>query len=381
VFLYDSTVVDVFISLEGNGSVILEYIKVTATNNTATTATKTLVSVKGGTVDVTLFVFESFKSSVPVFHLNESGVLHIDEISVTNLTFTDEGCFISGTGDVDLSSKLDILTSNFSSISGSNVSGSVIKARGISLVNIHKCNFNGTSGLGDGGAFYIANCTNISINASSFDGFITQPLGKGGAIYFGENTTFSIINSTFANCSALYGGAVFTDSEVATLREIVFVTFINNSVAAEEGNGNDIADNSSVALSIYTVHSVLNSTSSSTSNVSTIFNFYMIQEGVEFDCLLSGLGCGHNPAFVSAAGADSDVCGSPSSPCQTVSRVIQNLRDMLDPQGEIIVAYGIYTNTVITVYSLVLGVTTNTVNKPVFSLISPPIGLIMDIFY
>jgi hypothetical protein len=214
--------------------------------------------------------------------------------------------------------------------------------------------------LGDGGAFYIANCSNISINVSSFDGFIRGCSGKGGAIYFGENTTFSIINSTFANCSALYGGAIFTNSEVTTLREIVFVTFINNSVVSEEGNGNDIADNSSVALSIYTVHSVLNSTSSSTSNISTIFNFYMIQEGVELDCLLSG---------------------SASSPCQTIPRAIQNLLDMLDPQGEIIVAYGMYTNTVITVYSLVLGVTTNTVNKPVLSLISPAVGLVMDIFF
>lgn len=48
---------------------------------------------------------------------------------------------------------------------------------------------------------------------------------------------------------------------------------------------------------------------------------------------------------------------------------------MLDPENEIIVASGTYTNTVVVVYSLVLGVITNSLNRPVLSLVTPAVGV------
>jgi hypothetical protein len=243
----------------------------------------------------------------------------------------------------------------------------------VSLINVYNSSLSGTSELGNGGAFYILNCGSTIINGSNLTGFGTGSSGKGGAIYFGVGTSFVLVDSLFGNCSAQYGGAIYSESEVSGLRQITGVIFTNNSVLSG-GNGNDIADNSSIGSTIYNVFSVSNSTSDSTSSDS-VWNFYIIQMNISLDCLLSPSGCSQDPTYVSTSGVDSQACGSISSPCHSVSRGLENLIESLDFDAEIIVESGDYTDTLLVVSSTTLVVSTNSADRPVLSLVSPPFGV------
>jgi hypothetical protein len=137
-----------------------------------------------------------------------------------------------------------------------------------------------------------------------------------GAIYFGILTTFNVSNCTFTNCSAnnggdgAYGGAIYSNSSAGQLKYIINITFITN--VASSGNGNDIADGSTVVQQSYTSESVYGCTSTSSS-----VRFYGVANGVSLDCLLIGE-CTSSYYYVSLAGTDFQYCGVSNSHCLTL---------------------------------------------------------------
>jgi hypothetical protein len=354
--------------------VILEYITVRATNTSKTVATNSFITINGGIVELTRFTFEDFACNVGVILFNEGEMLLLDEISVANVTFSGNGRLIYRSGGSDGTGDINLINSNFSSITASTVNGSVIYTdKTLGSINIKNNTLNGSISSGNGGAFYLCNCLNITVNESVFIGCSGGSEGKGGAIYFGGETLFTLINSSFANCTALYGGVIFSISEVSGFRGIYGVNFTNNSVFSG-GNGNDIADNSSVGGNVYGMQSVINSTSNSTSSGS-VSNFYIIQDDLIFDCLLTLSGCGNDPTFVSTTGTDSELCGTSASPCSSLGQGLTNIVNSFDPEAEINVGYGDYTNVVLVVHSIMLTISTNSENRPTLSLISPPYSL------
>jgi hypothetical protein len=351
----------------------MEYITVTATNASGTVASNALVVISGdGIVEFTKFTFQHFKSSVGVIQLSGPGLLLLDEITVTNITYSGSGSLVYSTGGSTSTADITITRSNFSSIDSTGLNGSVINVNGVvSSISVYNSSFGEAISSGNGGAFYILNCFNIIINASNFTG-CSAAGGNGGAIFFGEGSWFLLDGCVFGNCSALYGGAIYSNSEVLGLRLINNVNFTNNSVGTG-GNGNDIADNSSVGINLYSLLSVTNSISNST-NSTQVSNFYIMQYALSMDCLLSS-GCGNDPTFVSPTGEDSPLCGSSTSPCHSLGQGVENLIEASDKNAEISVASGSYTDTVLTVYSMTLVITTNSATRPDLSLVTPPPGL------
>jgi hypothetical protein len=331
-------------------------------------------------VELTQFTFNQFSSSVGVILFAGVGTLLLNEITSTNLAFSGSGSLVSSNLNMAGAGNLSLLNSNLSSIAATGCNGSAFSINGgVNFFNIANSTFGGPLSSSNGGAIYVLICASTVVNGSSFVGCTVGADGNGGAIYFGKNTSFTLINSSFDSCSAFYGGAIFSFSDVSTIRQILGVNFTNNSIQSG-GNGNDIADNSSVGTNIYLKSSVINSTSNSTSSGS-IVNFFMIQFNSDFDCLLTISGCGNDPTFVSAIGVDSDVCGTSTSPCRTVKQGVQNLINAYDPEAEINVASGDYTDTTFAVSSIKLTVSTNSATKPVLSLVAPPLGLLKKSFY
>jgi hypothetical protein len=372
-FLYDSSAVDVFISLSG-GLVIMEYVTVTGTNSGGSVSAKSFVSLSEGTVELTQFSFEDFQSSVSVVMFNGPGTLLLDEISVTNVTFAGSGSLISSESGIIHLGKVNILNSNLSLMSTVNLNGSVIRLNGtVSSIYIYNSTFVGCNDLGNGGALFILHCEDTVINSSSFNGYHSYSSGKGGAAYFGERTSFRFYSSSFENCSALYGGAVYSESELSSLRYIENVSFVDNSVYSG-GNGNDIADNSTVAPSIYTLHSVINSLTNSIST-NTVSNFYLLQQEIDLDCFISTVGCGYDPTYVKTSGVDSEACGSLTNPCHSISQGVNNLKAWRNLDIDINVGSGEYTDTRLEIALVRVVVLGDVNNKPVLSLLSPPIRM------
>jgi predicted outer membrane repeat protein len=200
-------------------------------------------------------------------------------------------------------------------------------------------------------------------------------MGKGGAIYFGENTAFSLLSSNFTECSAVYGGAIYSGSELTLERQIKDVVFVNNAVS-EGGNGNDIADNSSVGSLLYNVETVTNSVSNSDSH-GLIYNFFIIQGGFSYDCLLSSTSdsCHSNPLYVSVKGSDYSLCGFKSSPCYSISQGLKNLELNNDVVAEIDVMEGNYTNTMLVFEDIAVSLMGDEDMGTTLSLVEPPKGL------
>jgi hypothetical protein len=371
-FVYDSSCVDTFISVAG-GSIIMEYVSVSAGNSSGTIATNSFIILNGGSIKLTQLTFENFKSSSGIIIMSGPGTLLLDEIILSNITLSGSGSLIYSSGGSISTGNVTLINSNLSSISATGLNGSVINVNGmIESIYIYNDTFGPSINSGNGGAMHISNCGNVVINGSNFTGCTTGANGNGGAIYFGVGTSFTLINSSFSNSSALYGGAIFSVSEISGQRQIVGINFTNNSVQSG-GNGNDIADNSTIGVNLYGMQSVINSTSNS-SNSTTIFNFYIIQEDLNFDCLLTTSGCGNDPTYVSTDGIDSEACGTLASPCLSLSQGLENLISSLDPEAELNVATGDYTDTSITVYSIRLTITTNSITRPTLSLVTPSHG-------
>jgi hypothetical protein len=372
-FIYDATVVDTIISLSGSGNVSMAYVVVTATSTTSpNVATKPFIVVSGGgTVSLTSCRFETFRSSNPVILLDGVGSLLTDGIIVRNATFSGTGVFVLGNYH---NCEVTFINSNFSSLNGTN--GTIIHIDGgNNNVLIRNCTVGTAIKGSNGGAFYFGACY-VVIDASNFSQCTTDSGGKGGAIYLGVETRFGLVNCEFSGCSATYGGAIFSVSEEPSDRILDSVNFSGNTVTAS-GNGNDIADNSTIGISVYSSLTVRNCVSTST-NSPTISNFFLIQGPLVFDCLFSSSGCSSDTFYVSTMGLDSYTCGQESNPCKSLTRTVYNL-DISDGEEAVLrVASGEYTDTYLSVSSMNLAILTTSdtpESKPVLSLLTPPAGL------
>jgi hypothetical protein len=155
------------------------------------------------------------------------------------------------------------------------------------------------------------------------------------------------------------------------------VIFSGNTVGSG-GNGNDIADESSLAISLYSPLMVTNCRSTSVN--STVSNFFLIQSSVSYDCLLAEGGCLSDVLYVSTSGVDSIVCGLVSAPCRSLNQAIYNLNISSGSEGDINVASGSYTDTYLTFSSINLVVLASPETKPILSLVSPVAGLLFHIY-
>jgi hypothetical protein len=90
------------------------------------------------------------------------------------------------------------------------------------------------------------------------------------------------------------------------------ITFLSN--VAGTSKGNDIFDNSSTAVSSYTLESVVDCTSTSSS-----IKFYGGANNITLDCLFEN-NCPTDYFYVSTTGTDFPFCGSSVSPCFTLVR-------------------------------------------------------------
>jgi hypothetical protein len=370
--IYDASAVDTFVSLQGTGSISLEYVNVTAgSTSSPSVATKSFIVVSGGgVVSLTLLRFETFKSSSAVIFVDGVGVLLFEEGVGTNLSFSSGGALIKSTGS---NCTVNVINSNFSSLNGTDVNGVILQSDGTqNTLWVSGCSIGSILGA-NGGAFYLRN-SNVFINSTSFDECIVGTEGKGGAVYFGLGTSFTLLDSVFSGWSALYGGGIFTDSEETGERILSGVNFTNNSVQSG-GNGNDIADNSSIGGSLYSPSTVINCSSNSSN--SSFSNFYVIQISGIYDCLLSVSGCVSDLIYVNAnGGVDHTACGVSSSPCQSLTQAVHNLNLSSGAEADIVVAPGDYTNTVVVVTSVIIVVYSDSETKPVLSLVSPPVGVL-----
>jgi hypothetical protein len=368
-FIYDVSTVDSFISLSGTGSVEMEYVVVTA-NSTSnpTVAMKSFIVVSGGgTVSLIEFRLETFKSFMPAISLEGSGSFLADGVVVTNATFTGTGVFVLANYHL---CDVTLINSNFNSLTG--VNGTIVRIDGANInFSVSRCVIGTSIKAGNGGAFYFGESL-VVINSCSFSGCTTDSGGKGGAIYFGVASRFGLVNCTFSSCSATYGGAIFSESEDPSGRILDELNFSSNTVAAN-GNGNDIADNSTVGISLYSSSTVTNCVSTSTSTSAS--NFYLFQGSQVFDCLLSPSGCLFDILYVTTTGVNSYTCGHESSPCKSLAQTVYNLNVSVGEEAVVHVASGEYTDTYLSVSSMNLAVLTTSESKPVLSLLTPPAGL------
>jgi hypothetical protein len=188
-----------------------------------------------------------------------------------------------------------------------------------------------------------------------------------------------LVNCIFSSCSATFGGAIFSESEEPSGRIFEEVSFIDNTVA-DGGNGNDIADISTIGVNFYSPLTVKNCVSTSTTSFS-VSNFFLLQLSVIFDCLFSPEGCSVGIFYVSTKGIDSYVCGQESSPCKSLAQSIYDRSVSVGENAVILVASGEYTHTYMSVsYSNLSILTTSETSelKPVLSLLTPPPGLFCD---
>jgi hypothetical protein len=377
IFIYDSSTVDTFILLAGVGSVVMQSVIIRASNTSATVANNSFIVINRGRVEFKQLTFQSFRSSVGVISFVGNGYLLLSESAITNITFSGNGAFIRSfsspedkTGGV-----VNVVSSNFSSISGVGNNGSVIHVDGfVSSVLIYDCMVGGSINAGNGGAFYIVGCF-CSFNSSKFVNCVTGENGRGGAVFFGRETSFVLFNDSFTNCYALYGGAIYSMSELKIPRIISDVNFTNNLVQTG-GNGNDIFDNSSIGGLLYSKQTVTNSLSASAAT-DTVFNFYLAQDDVDLDCLLSESNpCSIDPIYVGSDGVDSLGCGSFFQQCRSVTQALANLIDFQDTNAVINVGEGDYNDVVLVVEYMTLGVVCHTNDRPILSCASPPMGII-----
>jgi hypothetical protein len=317
-------------------------------------------------------LFQTLKTSAGVIVIGGVGSLLFEENTVSNITFSGDGVLIFSNGTNTQNATVSLINTNFNNLNGTDLNGTVLRIAGVvSTVLVTGCSVGPSVIGGNGGAFYLTKCTTV-ITSTKFSGCSTGLNGNGGAVYFGEGALFSLRNLTIGNCSAFYGGGLFIISEETSGKMINETNFINNSVQMG-GNGNDIADNSSVGGSIYSSSTVINSLSNST-NSSTVSNFYLIALSARYDCLLSVAGCSFDVMYVTINGNDHNECGSQQSPCKTVTQAANNMYADDDSEGGISVGPGDYTSTVVVAVSITMFVHSNTTTRPVLSLVSPPAG-------
>jgi hypothetical protein len=341
-------------------------------SSSSSIVTKPFILVSGGgSVTLTVARFESFESNVPVLAIRAAGALVVDEVVVTNLTFTEEGVFILGI--TYSNSTVQILRSNFSSLNGEGLNGTVIRVLGTtSTISVRDSAFGSSIIAANGGALYLTNSYTEIVN-TTFTDCSTGEGGNGGAIYFGTGMLYTLLASTFTSCSAVYGGAIYSDSEEVADRIISSVTFSDNIVLSG-GNGNDIADNSTVGFSLYSPQTIINCVSSSVASES-VSNFYLMISHFNLDCLITVDGCLQDVHYVTPTGVDSIACGHYDSPCHTITRVLFNLNVSDGAEVDVVVTSGEYTSTSLSISNIDFVLYSESGIPPLLSLVAPPAGV------
>jgi hypothetical protein len=164
------------------------------------------------------------------------------------------------------------------------------------------------------------------INGSKFIQCVS--VGNGGAISFSDNVIFDIKYTNFTNCETTtgLGGAISSSSQANGNRQIHHCNFVLNK-ASTTLTGLDIYDNSGNGISYYNQSSILNCTSSSTSTSSGFVLFAVVNDSntLMFDCLLTGECGGGSRHIHGTNGMDWNLCGAVSTPCQTLSYIINSV--------------------------------------------------------
>jgi hypothetical protein len=380
IFLYDSTTAAPFVSVVGTGLVKMLIIVVKKVQTTTSQSTNSFIWLsEGGTVEISESSLEDFSSSVGVISLGYGdNVLLLDFVTTSNINFTGSGSLVYSNGGSQWSGGMvNISNSNFTAVKSSGGNGSIIHIDGdVGSLYISNISVSTDISASNGGGFWICNCAGISIQNSNFSNG-TASGGKGGMIYFGENTVFTLDSCVFLSSSAQYGGAIFSGSDISSLRMINNVTFGDNIGST---GGSDIADNSMSGYLLYSAASVTSSTSNSTGSS----RFCIIKSPVDyiFDCLLSTEenACTRDTFYVdSSNGGDYAFCGSSTSQCASITQSIQNLLNNGGNSGTVYVLSGIYTNTSVTVSNLNMTIqsVSGSTTKPTISLLSPGYGVTM----
>jgi hypothetical protein len=349
-FQYDASTVDTFISLTGVGAVKLEKVDIISNTPTSPTVSNKPFIIVGGKGNVTFkdVDIKYLKSNVNFIVLNDIFEFFL-EINVNDITLSGDSALIyyDYGGEMPYGN-ISIENSNFTTVISSNVNGRVMNINGyIEYIHIYKCEFKTLSDAGYGGGLHIENCDSVVIECSKFNGLKSS--GNGGAIYFGANVKFSLNNNEFEDCSAKYGGAIYTLSEFD--RVIDQVSFKSNKVSPG-GNGYDIFDNSTNGKSKFKRETVRCSTSSSADGSSEFSSFFIFKYNYRYDCLLVGEGCERcsidTEAEVDANGVDFEFCGDALAPCRTLNMGYDKLKVQGAVMLTITAGAGEYTNTFIT---------------------------------
>jgi hypothetical protein len=166
------------------------------------------------------------------------------------------------------------------SINGMITSGGVCDINQGNNINISNSLFENISSSINGGALLFKNITNkIIINKNNFINI--SSIGDGGGIYFSLNTYFEIIQCYFDKCRSEegYGGAITSISTSTNSRLIEHSNFSENS--AYNNIGIDIYDISNYSRTYYTRETIINCSSTSTSNSGDINTEYILFAGTE----------------------------------------------------------------------------------------------------
>jgi hypothetical protein len=381
VFLYDQSTVAPFVSVTGSGSVKMLIIRIKRGASATSQSTNSFVLLSGGgTVEISESFFQDFNSSAGVISIGSgNNVILLDYVTTSNLNFTGSGALIYSNGGSQSTGTVNISNSIFTTVKSTGGNGSIIHIDG-NVGSLYISNISVSTGISasNGGGFWICNCAIILIQNSNFSNG-TASGGKGGMIYFGANTIFTLDSCTFLSSSAQYGGAIFSESDISSVRVITNVTFGSNTGST---GGSDIADNSTSGYLIYTITSVISSTSNSTGSS----KFYVIQNsvGLIFDCLLSSEenACALNSTYVSSvSGRDYSFCGLSTSQCASITQSIQNLKNNGGGNGTVYVASGTYisTSAVVSSFQVTVQSASGSTTKPIISLVSPELEVMINV--
>jgi hypothetical protein len=188
--IYDSSNVDTFISLDGEGEILLKKVTITSYSDISLEATKSFIILNGeGIINIEESELKEFASNNKFISILGSGKIILNNNTIKNITFSGSGTLINSVGDIHDNGEIKINNSNISNITSS---GRIININGIVYnIEIINNNLSSLSNGGSGGCIYVSNIYNILMKENYFIN-CESTNGNGGAIFLNENTGFSI---------------------------------------------------------------------------------------------------------------------------------------------------------------------------------------------
>jgi hypothetical protein len=276
------------------------------------------------------FVFgeHEFEVGFSVIHLGLYGTT----IRVANCSFermstdSNQSIILCAVSTIPTSHVISFENSSFTDLRTSYVSAEVggeagtvmtFRTTNTSVVNLVDCKFlNITSCRSqDGGCIYFGGISLLIFTCHGCSFVNSSGAFSGGAICCNviSDNDLVISNSTFRNCSAVYGGAIYIMGSAFMLRNVMFIENKDNI------HGNDIYDNVSIHSNFYSPLTVIN-----TCSMSLTPKFTVVGDNVGFYDELFELLCDYNIYYLSQMGYDTSECRSSSAPCLSVDKVFQN---------------------------------------------------------